>query len=236
VLDSVTIGAAPPPPPPAPTLYVDNGNPSCTDTGLGTVEQPFCTIGAAASRVNPGQTVQVASGAYAGGITVPTSATATAPIVFTAAPGASVTLTGGANGFAISNKSYITITGFNVTGTTGMGISVQNSSNITISNNHVTNAGQPVSGQTKSGIYLNTDRDSTVSGNTVDHNSSFGIYLVGSTRNLIKGNESFSNAQGFQRAASGIRLYSSTSNTIDSNRLHNNEDSGLESFTNSNDN
>jgi parallel beta-helix repeat protein len=236
VLDSVTFGTAPPPPPLASTLYVDNGNPNCTDTGLGTQDQPFCTIGTAASRINPGQTVQVASGTYAGGITVPTSATATAPILFTAAPGASVTLTGGANGFAISNKSYITINGFNISSTSGVGIFVQSSSNVTISNNHVSFAGQPVSGQTKSGIQLNTVRDSSVIGNTVDHNTSYGIYLNGSTRNLIKDNESFNNAQQFARAASGIRLYNSTDNTVDSNRSHNNEDTGIESFNGANNN
>ena len=236
VLDSVTIGTAPPPPPPAATLYVDKGNPNCTDTGLGTSDQPFCSIVPAASRINPGQTVQVGSGTYTEAVTVPTSATPTAPIVFTAAPGASPVVSGGTNGFSISNKSYVTVNGFDIRTTTGVGISVQNSSNITISNNHVSYAGQPVSGQTKSGIFLSSVRDSTVTGNTVDHNTSYGIYLNGSTRNVIKGNESFSNAQVFQRAASGIRLYNSTGNTVDSNRTHDNEDTGIESFTGANDN
>jgi parallel beta-helix repeat protein len=236
VLDSTTIGVPPPQPPPAPVLYVDQGNANCADNGLGTQDDPFCTIGAAASRLNPGQTVEVSSGTYPESVTIPTSATAAAPIVLTAAPGASVNVTGGTTGFSISNKSFITIKGFNVSSTSGVGISVQNSSNITISNNHVSYAGQQVSGQTRSGIYLNTVRDSTLSGNTVDHTTSYGIYLNGSTRNLIKGNESFSNAQGFARAASGIRLYNSTSNTVDSNRTHDNEDTGIESFTGANDN
>jgi parallel beta-helix repeat protein len=99
-----------------------------------------------------------------------------------------VLVSGGTNGFSIANKSWITISGFNVSSTTGVGISVQNSSNITISNNHVSYAGQQVSGQTKSGIYFNTIRDSTISGNTVDHNTSYGIYLMGSTRNLVTRN------------------------------------------------
>ena len=48
-----------------------------------------------------------------------------APIVFTAAPGATVTLAGHANGFVLSNKSWITVNGFGISSTTGVGISVQ---------------------------------------------------------------------------------------------------------------
>ena len=29
-----------------PTLYVDRANANCTDSGPGTADQPFCTIGA----------------------------------------------------------------------------------------------------------------------------------------------------------------------------------------------
>ncbi|MFL5966271.1 MAG: OmpL47-type beta-barrel domain-containing protein, partial [Gaiellaceae bacterium] len=236
VLDSYTIGTPAPPPALAPVLYVDNNNPVCSDTGLGTQDEPFCKISTAASRVNPGQTIEVASGIYPETVTVPTSATEAAPIRFRTAPGASVLVTGGANGFTISNKSWISVNGFSISNTAGPGISVQNSSDITITNNHVIDAGEPVSGHAKSGIFLNTVRDSIVSGNTTDHNSSYGIYLAGSTRNDISHNTTFSNAQEFQRAAAGIRLYSSTQNTVERNITHDNEDSGIESFTNSNDN
>ena len=55
VIDSYTIGAnPPPPPPPPPTLYVAKGNASCSDGGSGTAAQPFCTIKPAASRVVAG--------------------------------------------------------------------------------------------------------------------------------------------------------------------------------------
>ncbi|HYM58337.1 MAG TPA: hypothetical protein VES79_10295, partial [Solirubrobacteraceae bacterium] len=37
------------------TLYVDGGNAGCSNTGQGTSAQPFCTIGAAASKVTAGQ-------------------------------------------------------------------------------------------------------------------------------------------------------------------------------------
>jgi len=218
-----------------PVLYVDRGSSSCSDAGSGTIDQPYCTIGAAARIVNAGQTVQVAAGTYPEAVTVLTSGTSTAPIVFTAAAGATVTLSGQANGFLISGKSWITVSGFNVTKTSDRGIYVSSSSHVTISNNHVSFSGQPLSGKTKSGVYLTNVADSLVSGNTVDHNSDSGIHLTGgSTRNEIRGNLTFANAQGYQRAATGIRLYSSPGNTVDRNVTHDNEDSGIECYTGSN--
>jgi parallel beta-helix repeat protein len=62
-------------------------------------------------------------------------------VKFAAAP--SVTISGGANGFMISGKSYITVRGFKVTGTTSYGISVSGSKNITIRDNTVTYSRQP---------------------------------------------------------------------------------------------
>ena len=229
VIDSTSFGTPPPPPPPTTTLYVDKGNASCSDTGPGTATQPFCAISAGATRVTPGQTVQVASGTYPERVVVSSSGSSTAPITFTSAPGATVTVTGQANGFYISNKSWITVTGFTVTNTSDHGLYVSSgSSRITLSNNHVTTSGQPQSGKTKSGIYLSNVSDSVVRANTVDHNTSYGIYLTGSTRVAVEDNVSFSNAMVWQRAASGIRIYNAPGNTITSNVTHDNEDSGIE--------
>jgi parallel beta-helix repeat protein len=220
---------------PSDTLYVDSGNAACSDTAPGTLSQPFCTITAAAAKVTAGQTVQVAAGTYGEAVTVATSGTPSAPVTFTAAPGATVTVTGGANGFAISGRSWVTVSGFAVSNTSDYGIAVANSSHITLSNNHVSYAGQPVDGLTKYGIRLNNVSDSLVSGNITDHNTNAGIGLVsGSTRNEVRGNESFANAQGWQRAAAGIYLFGAPDNTIAANKLHDNEDSGLNCFSGSN--
>jgi parallel beta-helix repeat protein len=216
-------------------LFVDNANPSCSDAGSGTASQPFCTVGAAARRVSAGQTVQVAAGTYPENVTVPTSGTATAPITFTAASGASVVLSGQASGFTISSRSWITVNGFTVTGTSGYGISVTTSAHITLSGNHVSYSGQPVSGQTRSGIRLGSVTDSLVSGNTADHNTYAGIELNnGSTRNEVKANLTFNNARGYERAAPGIRLYAAPGNVVDGNVSHHNEDSGIEAYPGSN--
>jgi len=166
---------------------------------------------------------------------VSSSGTSGAPIVFGAAPGASVTVSGQANGFYFSSKSWVTVQGFNVINTSDYGIAVNNSSFITLANNHVSYSGQPLSGYTKYGIRLNNVSDSLVSANTVDHNTNAGIGLVsGSTRDQVLGNLSFSNAEGYQRAAAGIHLYAAPGNTIAGNVTHDNEDSGINCYPGSN--
>lgn len=96
-------------------LHVDRDSTSCSHNGSGTIGRPFCTIGAAARIVDAGQTMQVASGVFREEIAISASGTSTAPIVFKAAPGAAVTLSGGANGFVIVDGRWITVSGFNIT-------------------------------------------------------------------------------------------------------------------------
>jgi parallel beta-helix repeat protein len=236
---AVVLGMAPQPPAlatsPA-TLYVDGSNPNCSNTGTGTQSLPFCTIGGAAGKVVAGQTVQVAGGTYTEKVTISQSGTSSAPIVFTAAPGATVTVTGQPNGFVLSGRSWVTINGFSVAHTSDYGINISSSSSITISNNHVSYSGSQVSGLTRGGIRLSGSTDSLIVGNTSDHNTYAGIMVVGgSTRNEVRGNTTFNNAQGFERAAPGIRLYASPGNVVDNNSSHDNEDSGIEAYPGSND-
>ncbi|MBK5287082.1 MAG: right-handed parallel beta-helix repeat-containing protein, partial [Acidimicrobiia bacterium] len=216
------------------TLFVDRANSSCTDFGTGTAAAPFCTINAAAQKATAGKTVSVAAGTYPEQVTVASSGTSTAPIVFTAASGATVTVTGGGNGFSVVGRSWVTIHGFTVTATTSRGISVTSSSNITIDGNHVTRVGQPASGLTAFGIHLNATTQSRVTNNTTDHNSDAGVHVVtNSNANVIAGNVSFANARGYIRAAAGIDVRDSTGNQVFSNTVHDNEDSGINAWTGS---
>jgi parallel beta-helix repeat protein len=213
------------------SLYVDASNPQCSNTGPGSPTQPFCSIGTAATLAVAGQTVVVAAGTYAETVTAKQSGTAGLPIVYTAAPAATVTVAGPTYGFVISGRSWITVQGFTVTGTSKTGISVSSSSNITISGNRVSNAGQPIDGKTAQGIKLNDTTDSLVSSNTSNNNSEAGILLTGATtRTMVIGNTTFENARGYTRAAPGIDVRSS-GNTIQANVSHDNEDSGLQFYT-----
>ncbi len=190
--------------------YVDNTNPSCSDSGTGLSSAlPFCTISKGASAAVAGEIVRVLAGSYAETVTVPFSGSNGLPITYTAASGVIVTGNGqksGGSAFRISSKSYIIINGFTVTGTADRGVYVSNSNNITISNNHVSYSGSPVSGSTREGIYLTGTTNSTISGNTSDHNSFHGIRLInGSDNNLVSNNILFANAKQYQRDAAGIR-------------------------------
>lgn len=218
------------------TLYVDRGNSDCSDSGTGTQAQPFCTIRAAAAKSSPGATVQVAAGTYPESVSITKSGSSGSPITFKPAAGANVTVTGGTgDGFDLSTVQWVVLQGFNVTGTTGYGINATNSQNVTIAGNHVSNAGQPVSGEIAAGIRLSNVSDSLVSGNTSDHNSDYGIVLTNnSTRDEIRGNQTFNNSRVYVRATAGIRLYASPGNTVDDNISHDNQDSGIESYPGSN--
>jgi len=215
----------------APTLFVDKNNSSCSDSGAGTQTQPFCTIGKAASIAVAGQTVTVNAGSYAEDVNPANSGTATSLIVFTAASGATVTVLGQTNGWTVSGRSFIKIHGFAVTQTTGPGISVSSSSNITIDSNHVSFSGQPISGLSAKGILVTGSSNSLIVGNQTDHNSDAGISLgSGNTGMEIKNNVSFSNASQFVRIAPGIET-SSGGTTIDGNITHDNEDSGINVYS-----
>jgi parallel beta-helix repeat protein len=216
------------------TRYVNNGSASCSDSGSGTISQPYCTIIKAAAVATAGETVQVSSGLYGGVVTFAQSGTSSAPIVFDAVPSGTVTVAGGTNGFKVSSKNWIKIEGFNVTQTTGEGISVSGASNVTIENNTVSYAGHPVVGQTSPGIKLSSTTASLVVDNVTRNNSDHGISLGASPANVIRKNESYSNARQVARAAAGIFLAGSTGNIVNGNSSHDNEDSGIGLWNGSN--
>jgi parallel beta-helix repeat protein len=211
---------------------VDNTNPACSDTGPGTSAQPFCTIAAAAKKAVAGDTVLVNAGTYAGTSVNPAnSGTAGNPITFTANPG--VTISGGTRAFALSSRSYITISGFTITGTSSYGISVSGGSNITIANNTESYAGTPVTSPAM-GIYLSNLSGGLVQGNTTHDNSAHGIYLTGSTTGVtVQGNTSFHNAYQYERNANGIDDIA-PGNSIIGNVTYANEDTGINIYTGGN--
>ncbi len=137
------------------------------------------------------------------------------------------------NAFRLTTKSYIVIDNFTVTDTVDYGIYASGSDHITISNNHVSSAGTPVSGSTRMGIYLNNTDNSTITGNTTDHNSQDGIRLTGgSSGNVVSDNVSYGNAEEWQRNATGIQVTGAGSdgNTVRHNITYGNEDTGIQFY------
>jgi parallel beta-helix repeat protein len=211
------------------TLRVDRHDARCSNAKQRDGNRPYCSIGAAALRVSPGQTVLVAAGNYRERVAVHRSGTRRAPVVFAAAPGANVTLSGRGNGFYLSDVSWVTVTGFNVSTTRSYGIAVLDASHITLSRNRVSRAGIRAPAMTAYGIYLSDVSDSLVLGNITYANSDAGIALTnGATRNVVESNRAYDNARGYVRAAAGIHLYSAPANTVAGNVSYDNEDAGIE--------
>ena len=209
--------------------YVDRAATNCSDSGPGSVTQPYCTIVRAASSATPGDTVEVRAGTYTGTITVANSGTQTAPITFHPAPGAIVTVTAPSGlGFSVKGKNWITIDGFRIAGTGSHGIGVTGTG-IVIRNNDVSNAGVRTSGKTARGINLDGCTGCIVADNVVHDNSDHGIFLTGgTTATTILHNEVFGNARGYARAAAGISATNASNNTYDGNIAHDNEDTGIQ--------
>ena len=207
--------------------HVNKAAANCSDSGPGTAGTPLCTIGAAAGRAVAGDTVLVHTGTYAEQVTVLSSGTAALPITFAEAPGATVTVRGGVNGFRINSRSFVTVRGFTVVDTTGHGINVTQSAHITIEDNNVSGSGTRALGATGRGISLATTTDSLVRRNVTHDNSDAGIFLgLGSTGNVVSGNRSSRNARGYVRAAVGIDVRGASSQ-VSSNVVFDNEDSGI---------
>jgi hypothetical protein len=140
-------------------LYVDNeAGANCSDSGGGTASQPYCTLAAADAAVSPGQTVEVTSGIYPEHLTITKSGTPGAPIVFRAAVGFRVLLTGPDAGITIAGQHDVTVRDFAVSqSTTGTGIAVSQSARITL----LQDVSQPqAAGQ--SAIVLSAVTDSTL--------------------------------------------------------------------------
>jgi parallel beta-helix repeat protein len=219
----------------ATSRYVAVNDPACSDSGTGTQARPFCSIVRAAEVAVAGDTVVVSGGTYVGEVVPVNSGTSSAPITYRAATNENVVVTGGNRGFSVRSKSWITISGFQVTGTVDNGIYLKSATGITVSGNRVSFVGQPGSSSTTAqGIYLTGTKDSSLINNVTDHNSDTGIYVTTGNSGIdIRGNTSFANARGYTRAATGIDVRS-PGNTVAKNVSYENEDSGIQLYNGAN--
>ena len=145
-------------------------------------------------------------------------------------PGSHQTLVGHRNyGFNVY-KTFVNIIGFQITRTVDRGINMQNGcADMVVSNNTVSFAGS-YGIQTVNGQRIN------ITGNTVSDNPFHGIGLTaGASGCIVTNNECMRNAHPTIRQANGIYLFGAPRNTISGNRLHDNQDTGLQ-FNNGSDN
>jgi len=182
--------------------YVDNTNPSASDTNPGTDSlRPWRTIGRAASTLVAGETVTVlAGGSYDEAVTFTYSGASGNPITITAAPGTRPTV----RRFDLTNKSYITVSGFEMTnlGFTpdlNPSISLRGTTGVRIINNYIhdttTNtAGIRVVGAKAFNLYLSRN---TLNGIGPAGNRAVGMELWGD--NILSEGNDISHTQDFTR-------------------------------------
>src|SRR4051795_3320194 len=215
--------AAPVGPAAAATLVVDKGNSGCSDTS----GVPFCTIGGAAAKTNPGDTVQVRAGTYNEKVAIKRSGTAGAVVTFAADPG--VTVTGQTAGFDLASVQWVTVQGFGVGSPTGSGLPTTTSyglrallsSNFTLANNRVVNSAGY-------GVYVGSSSAFTLSGNTVSGSANYGIYLTGDTGFTLSGGEVSTSGQPVSGSTrKGVSVNGSGTGLVTGVTVDRNTDSGI---------
>ncbi|MFI7430209.1 PKD domain-containing protein [Micromonospora sp. NPDC049836] len=114
--------------------YVRQFSTACSDTGPGTLAQPFCSIAPAAAIVGPGQTVEVGPGTYRERVAVTRSGTPDQPIVFRSdSTNSNALLTGPAAGITIDGQHDIMIQRFHTVDVSeAPAVDLRNSAGITI--------------------------------------------------------------------------------------------------------
>ena len=139
-------------------------------------------------------------------------------------PGAHQTFVGHRNyGFNMFSTSFVKVDGFAITRTEDRGINMQNPcTDLVISHNTVSFANSY-------GIQTVNGQRIAIDGNTVSDCNFHGIGLTaGATGCTVTNNDSFRNAHPTVRQANGIFLSGAPSNYISGNRLHDNQDTGLQ--------
>ncbi len=135
------------------------------------------------------------------------------------------------SGFVASGRSWVTISGFEVTRMEDRAISLSSGSdNCVVSNNRVTFA-------RLYGIGLSDAASALISGNYVADGADHGISLgSGSNAATIQDNETCRNADPSVRRANGIYLNRTNNCVVRRNRAHDNQDTGFQINTSSNNN
>lgn len=134
------------------------------------------------------------------------------------------------HGFLLVDREHVVIEGFEVERAERKGFELIGSSHIIVRRN-------VVHGSAAGGIEVQGGSHVQVFKNVVSDNNNHGIlFRLGVTNSIIDGNESFQNVRFGEDGATGIYLAESSNNLVDGNLLHDNQDSGCEIQTGSNDN
>jgi acid phosphatase len=134
-------------------------------------------------------------------------------------------------GFYVSNRSWISIAGFTVTRAENRGIQLTNGSHdVDLNHNVVTLSG-------RFGVQLENSSTVHFGSNIVSDNSDHGVSITaGSSGCTIEDNECTRNGVPAKHSGDGIYLYGSTANVLQRNNIHDNLVSGVDFQVGANDN
>lgn len=165
-------------------------SPDGDDSHPGTEEQPWLSLQHAADTVEPGDGVIIATGTYPERVVIDKAGTAEAPIIFTAAPAAEVTIEGAgitldsAEGLVQigSEASYVQLCGLNIHGSTARGVMVSRADHVSLIGLEVVDSGQAA-------ILVYSSSDVLVHGNKTRESVSSGVGVWQSTGVVVRDNQ-----------------------------------------------
>jgi parallel beta-helix repeat protein len=153
-------------------------------------------------------------------------------------------------GFKLWKTHDVLLDGIATWGQNGPGVSVQDSTRMTVSgvtaelassygisfdrSSAVTVTGATALDNGSIGIRFGSTSGSVISGSSTHDNLYHGISLQNSTDDVVAGNEAYGNSQPAQRVATGIDVsLSSTGVTVERNTTYGNQDSGIQIYSDS---
>jgi parallel beta-helix repeat protein len=232
LLTPAHISAAQLPPVPSTFDYIvdkDSIGGTCSDNGPGNISQPFCSISKALSVANAGTKIGIRRGVYPP-FEVTNSGISGSYLII-AGYGNEKPHISGVNGIKLSGKSYVRISGFEVSGATngysGGGIYLSASNNNIIDNNIT----RDNLGGFTSGINLNVSSNNVIQGNVSFNNGLKGIRVAQGANNQIISNHCYGN-RGNGGGSDGITTTEGSSgNLIKDNIVHHNSDDGIDTWS-----
>jgi parallel beta-helix repeat protein len=227
-------------------------SPTGSDTNPGTADMPWQTLQHAADSVQPGDSVTVLPGQYAG-FQLSTSGTADAPISFAAANGVVIDSRNPhtPDGINLEGASFALIEGFTVSGMPRTGIRAVQDQGVRIFDNHIDQStvwgiltgfsenvdieANTVTGSIQQhGIYVGNSADNPIiRNNVVADNHDCGIQINSDatqggdgiiTGALVAGNIIFNNGVG---GGAAINFDGVQQSTIENNLIYNNHSGGI---------
>jgi len=199
-----------------------------SDLNSGSELSPFASISHAAELLTPGDTVSVFSGVYYESITVNTSGTQEAPILFRALPGEDCTIKAQqSNGFYIPfSVNYIIIEGFNITqaypvgDAHGAGVKIMGNF-CSVINNHIYNNHMGVFIENFTIDTTIANHDNLVFGNIFSDNGEAAVRIKRCDNNVVTSNLFYHNGYTVEPAGA-VTFYGADSTVILNNTFWDN--------------